>query len=209
MSGSVGLHDIWRSGFPFDVFCNHDLHPAVPELSSAEIERLYPARVPLIARGALSRGDKDRIVEEACRIDEDRRCGSFNGIDTFHFRQLEQGAAMADFLLRNRMHRLVPGSSQAAAPAEVAAEWVRMAQERAAILAWGRASNMLRDVVQEYRFERRSGSDSFIAHRVAASLIEKRHPSIGDPLNHAGVCIEWAEREHRQWFWRCCRHQVL
>jgi hypothetical protein len=43
----------------------------------------------------------------------------------------------------------------------------------------------------------------------AAKLIEKLHPAVDDPVNHAGVCIEWAEREHREWFWRCCRHHVL
>jgi hypothetical protein len=30
-------------------------------------------------------------------------------------------------------------------------------------------------------------------------------PSISDAMNHAGELIEWAEREHRDWFWRCCR----
>ena len=31
-----------------------------------------------------------------------------------------------------------------------------------------------------------------------------------DPMAHAGACIEWAEREYREWFWRCApNHQVL
>jgi hypothetical protein len=29
-------------------------------------------------------------------------------------------------------------------------------------------------------------------------------------MTYAGVCIEWAEREFRDWFWRCApNHQVL
>jgi hypothetical protein len=37
-----------------------------------------------------------------------------------------------------------------------------------------------------------------------------RSHAIDDPMTCAGVCIEWAEREHRQWFWRCTRdHQLL
>ena len=180
------------------------------ELSSAEVERFYPARVCLIARGQLAYSEKGRINQAADRIDQDHRGGSFNGIDRFHFRHPEQGAALADFLLANRMHRLVPRSSRAASAEEVAAEWARMAVERETILAWGRATNMLREVVQEYRFERRQGSYSSMAHVAAARLIEKLHPAIADPMTWAGVCIEWAEREHRDWFWRCCRsHHVL
>jgi len=60
-------------------------------------------------------------------------------------------------------------------------------QEREAILAWGRATSILRENLQKYRFECRSGSCSRMAHRAAARLIEKRHPSIGDPMNYAGA----------------------
>ncbi len=34
--------------------------------------------------------------------------------------------------------------------------------------------------------------------------------TVADPLAYAGHIIEWAEREHLVWFWRCCReHHVL
>jgi hypothetical protein len=28
---------------------------------------------------------------------------------------------------------------------------------------------------------------------------------LADPLAAAMVLLEWMEREHRGWFWRCCR----
>jgi hypothetical protein len=69
---------------------------------------------------------------------------------------------------------------------------------------------MLIEIVQAYRFERRQGAFSSAAHAAAAKLVEKMDPSIGDPLTYADVCFEWAEREHRQWFWRCTRdHHLL
>lgn len=179
-------------------------------LSSAEVERLYPARVARIARGELSYADRGRINEEMSCIDREWRGGHFNGIEYFHFRFPEQGARMAAYLMKHRLHRLVPGSSQAPTSDEVDAAWARLAQEREAILAWARSTRMLIEIVQTYRFERRQGAFSSAAHAAAARLVEKMDPSIGNPLTYAGVCIEWAEREHRQWFWRCTRdHQLL
>jgi hypothetical protein len=179
-------------------------------LSSADIERLYPARVARIARGELIYADKGRINEEVSCIDQEWRRGHFNGIDYFHFRFPEQGARMAAFLLNQRLHRLVPGSNQAPTPEEVDAAWARLAHEREAILSWARATRMLIEIVQAYRFERRQGAWSSAAHAAAASVVAKADPSIGDPMTWAGVCIEWAEREHRQWFWRCARdHRLL
>ena len=179
-------------------------------LSSADVERLYPARVARIARGELSYADRGRINEEVSCIDREWRRGHFNCIDYFHFRFPEQGARMAAFLSEQRLHRLVPGSSQAPTPDEVDAEWARLARQRQAILAWARSTRMLIEIVQAYRFERRQGAWSSTAHAAAAKVVEKAAPSIGDPMTCAGVCIEWAEREHRQWFWRCARdHQLL
>lgn len=179
-------------------------------LSSADIERLYPARVARIARGELTDADKGRIDEEVSCIDREWRGGHFNGIDYFHFRFPEQGARMAAFLLEQRLHRLVPGSSRAPTAEEVEAAWARLAREREAILAWARSTRMLIEIVQAYRFERRQGARSPAAHAAAAKLVATADPSIGDPMTWAGVCIEWAEREHRPWFWRCTRdHQLL
>jgi len=178
-------------------------------LSSADVERIYPARVARIARGELSYADRGRINEEKSCIDREWRGGHFNGIEYFHFRFPEQGARMAAFLMKHRLHRLVPGSSQAPTSDEVDAAWARLAQEREAILAWARSTRMLIEIVQAYRFERRQGAFSSAAHAAAAKLVEKMDPSIGDPLTYAGVCIEWAEREHRQWFWRCTREHHL
>jgi hypothetical protein len=179
-------------------------------LASADVERLYSARVARIARGELTYADKGRIIEAASRVDEDRRGGTFNRLEYFHFRFPEQGARMASFLLKERLHRLVPGSTQAPTPDEVEAEWRRMAEEREVVLAWARSTKMLIEVVQTYRFERRQCAFSYAAHCAAAKVVEKVDPAISDPMTYAGVCIEWAEREHRQWFWRCApNHQVL
>lgn len=77
------------------------------------------------------------------------------------------------------------------------------------ILSWDRATSVMRGVVRHYRFERSIGSYSFTAHRAAAAFLEKAHPTVVDPMNYAGVLIEWAEKEHWPWFWHGCRHQVL
>ncbi|MGD9883641.1 MAG: hypothetical protein AB7F22_08135 [Reyranella sp.] len=179
-------------------------------LSSAAIARLYPVRVARIARGLLTYAEQGRLNESAAQIDRRWRSGCFNGLEYFHFRFPEQGALMASVLLKERLHRLVPGSTAPATSEEVEAEWRRIAEQRAAVLAWARTNNALMDIVQAYRFERRRGAFSSRAHAEAAKVVQQIDRSIVDPLTHAGVCIEWAEREYRQWFWRCAPdHQVL
>jgi hypothetical protein len=129
-------------------------------LSSADVERLFPARVARIARGNLTYTEKGRILVKAGEIDPKWRGGKFNGIEHFHFRFPKQSATMAAFLLREGFHRLVPESLQAPTPAEVEAEWQRLAAQREAILGWARAKKALSEVVQTYRFERRRGAYS-------------------------------------------------
>jgi hypothetical protein len=179
-------------------------------LSSGDVERLYPARVARIARGELTYAEKGSLNEEAARIDAEWRGSHFNGIEYLHFRFPEQGATMAAFLLKEKLHRVIPGSTQAPTPGEVEAEWWRMASERDEILAWARSTKLLMEIVQTYRFERRQGAFSYAAHRAAAQVVETGDRSLPDPMKYAGVCIEWAEREYRGWFWRCApNHQVL
>jgi hypothetical protein len=85
-----------------------------------------------------------------------------------------------------------------------------MAAQRNDILAWARKTKALSEIVQTYRFERRQGAFSYMAHLAAANVVKQIDPSVDDAMNHAGVCIEWAEREFRDWFWRCApNHQVL
>jgi hypothetical protein len=179
-------------------------------LSSADVEHLYPAAVARIARGELTYAEKGSINEEVQRIDRESRGGHFNGLEYFHFRFPEHGARTAAFLLKQRLHRLVPGSTCAPTSEEMDAAWARIAEEREAILSWARSTKMLIEIVQTYRFERRQGAYSSTAHAAAAKVVEKVDTSIGDPMTYAGVCIEWAEREHRGWFWRCTRdHHLL
>ena len=179
-------------------------------LSSDDVERLFPGRVARIARGELTYAEKGRIVERCGEIDREWRGGDFNGIEYFHFRFPEQGATMAAFLLREGLHRLVPGSLQAPTPEEVEADWRRMAAQRDDILAWARKAKALSEIVQTYRFERRQGAFSHMAHHAAAKVVKQIDPSVDDAMTYAGMCIEWAEREFREWFWRCApNHQVL
>jgi len=179
-------------------------------LTSADIARLYPVKVARIARGLLTYAEQGRLNESAAQIDRRWRSGLFNGLEYFHFRFPEQGALMASVLLAGRLHRLVPGSIAPASSDEVEAEWRRMAGQRAAVLAWARTNKTLMDIVQAYRFERRRGASSSRSHAEAARIVQQIDRSIADPLTYAGVCIEWAEREYRDWFWRCAPdHQVL
>jgi hypothetical protein len=170
----------------------------------------HPVRVARIAHGDLTAAEKARINERAARMDTQWRGGHFNGLEYFHFRLPEQGVAMAAFILKERLHRLVQGSTCAPTAGEVETAWRRMAEQREAILAWARASKALMEIVQTYRFERRQGACSLDAHAAATRVVEQLDCSITDPRAYAGVCIEWAEREYRQWFWRCApNHQVL
>ena len=85
-----------------------------------------------------------------------------------------------------------------------------MAAQREDILAWARKTKALSEIVQTYRFERRRGAFSHMAHDEAAKVVKRIDPSVDDALTYAGVCIEWVEREFREWFWRCDpNHQVL
>lgn len=70
-----------------------------------------------------------------------------------------------------------------------------MAAQRETILGWARKTKALQEIVQTYRFERRQGAFSHMAHLAAAKAVERVDPSVDDAMSHAGVCIEWAERE--------------
>ena len=76
--------------------------------SSASIRHASPA-----SRAASSPMRSDgRINEEVSRIDREWRAGHFNGVEYFHFRFPEQGARMAAFLMKQRLHRLVPEAAR-------------------------------------------------------------------------------------------------
>lgn len=178
-------------------------------LSSAEIDCYFPHATALIVRGSMTFTDHAELNGYAKSLGP-YRAGTFNGLTTYRYARPDQAAALTEYFLAKHLHRLKPNSLESASREEVASEWIRQADEREEILAWARTRGMFRDVVQEYRFERRRGSYSSTAHQAAARVIEAKHPDVPDPLNYAGVLIVWAEREHRGWFWRCCRdHHVL
>jgi len=172
--------------------------------SSEELERAFPHVTALIRRGPWTATEQAEL-NDWMRQFGDTRCTDFNSIRRYYFTCPEQAAKLREHALELRLHRLKAHCTQGATPEEVALEWERMAAEREEILAWGRLTGMTRQVVAHYRAERHVGSYSYTAHFNAAKLIEKAHPTIPDPRNYAGVMIEWAEREHRAWFWRCCR----
>ena len=178
------------------------------DLTSAEIERYFPHSTSIIYRGTWETGARTLFNQQMGRLGE-HRSNNFNGVLYCRFEKPEAARELAEAALRYHLHRLTPNSTYGASPEEVALEFERMDAEREEILAWGRSTGMLREVVQQYRFERSRGSYSYTAHQAAAKVIEKSFPCIRDPLNYAGVLIVWAEKEHRAWFWHCCRHQVL
>jgi hypothetical protein len=170
----------------------------------------HPVRVARIARGELTKADRIRLNGRATRIDAQWRGGLFNGFEYFHFQKAQQAATMAGFLMSERLHRLVPGSACAPKAFEVEEEWRRVAEHQATVLAWARTKKALMEIVQTYRFERRLGVESHAAHKAAAQIVEQIDRNAVDPMAYAGVCIEWAERQYREWFWRCAPdHQVL
>ena len=172
--------------------------------TSAELEQAFPHATSIIRRGHWTATEQAEL-NDWMRQFGDTRCGDFNSVRRYHFICPQQAAALREHALDLRLHRLRANCTYGATREEMALEWERMAAEREEILAWGRTTGMTRQVVAHYRAERHVGSYSYTAHFAAAKLIEKAHPTIADPRNHAGVMIEWAEREHRSWFWRCCR----
>jgi hypothetical protein len=172
--------------------------------SSAEIERDFPHVAQIIRRGLWMTYEQNEMNVMLSGLGE-YRGGSFNGIGTYRFMQAESAAAFAEYAFDKQLHRLKAKSTHGATREEVALEWERRAAEREEILAWGRLTGMTRQVVAHYRAERHVGAWTLSAHHAAGRLIEKAHPTIADPVHYAGVMIEWAEREHRAWFWRCCR----
>lgn len=181
---------------------------AGPDLTSAEIERYFPHSTSIIYRGSWETGARALFNEQMGRLG-DHRSNNFNGLLCCRFENASSAEELGRLALRFRLHRLTTNSTHGASPEEVALEFERMDAEREEILAWGRSTRMLREVVQQYRFERSRGAYSYAAHQAAARIIEQSFPCIRDPLNYAGVLIVWAEKEHRTWFWHCCRHQVL
>ena len=172
--------------------------------TSAELERAFPHTTAIIRRGYWSAAEHAELNGWMMQFG-DMRCGEFNWIRRYYFTCPDQAAKLREHALDLRLHRLRVQCGEGATREEVALEWERMAAEREEILAWGRLTGMTRQVVAHYRAERHVGTYSYTAHFNAAKLIEKAHPTIADPRNYAGVMIEWAEREHRAWFWRCCR----
>jgi hypothetical protein len=161
----------------------------------------------MIRRGSLEYHEPSLIREDATRIGGDWIISSFNCVEGIHFARPDHAVEMQEVIARYQLDRLFPNTKRKSTQEEVAAEWKRIAAEREVILSWGRSTRMLQEAVQAYRFERRQGSWSYTAHIAASKVVEKADTSIADPMNYAGVLIEWAEREHRDWFWRCCRDQ--
>jgi hypothetical protein len=178
----------------------------IRSLSSAEIEREFPYTTRIILRTGWEVHEQLAVNQAVGDLGAPYRSGWFNGIRRYHFAQAEKAEALSKFMLARRYDRLFPNCGKGSSREEVAAEWVRIEEQRQAILAWARQTGMLQEVVQEYRFGRRQGDASYKAHEQASLVVARADASIADPMNHAGVLIEWAEREHRDWFWRCCRH---
>ena len=173
-------------------------------VTAADIERVYPHATQVIQRGHWLTYEQAGVNAALQKLGE-YRLNNFNGITTIRFLEPEPADLFAEHALANGLHRLRANSHKGATREEVAIEWERREAEREEILAWGRTTGMLREVVQHYRFERSTGAWSYTAHLSAGRLIEKTHPTVVDPVNHAGVMIVWAEKEHRAWFWNGCR----
>ena len=165
-------------------------------MSSDEIEQAYPHATSIVRRGswfASEHLDLNGFVQGLGRY----RSGSFNNLHTYRFARGDQAAALTEYCLVHRLHRLAPNSMTGAEHHEIADEWVRLADERETILDWARKTRFLQEVLQGYRFERNWGSYSSTAHEATRRLIETRYPEIPDPLNYAGVIIVSAERASR------------
>lgn len=182
----------------------------VGELSSAEIERRYPYTSPVIRRTLWETHEHLKVNECLAKLTNEYGCGHWNEITCYHFPRQGQAAEFTDFIRAGRFHRLRNNCTKGAGQAEVALEWMRICSEHQAIMAWSRAEKgRLMEVVQTYRFERRRGIHSNVAHEASGKTVARLDPTVRNPMKYAGVLIEWAEREHRAWFWRCCRNRCI
>ncbi len=202
MVGST-VHDVVNAP-PTRLLRDQDATSRSYYVTSTDIERVYPHATQVIQRGHWLAYEQAGVNATLRRLGE-HRLGRFNGLATIRFLEPGPAALFAEHALAHGLHRLRAGSHHGATREEVAMEWERREAEREEILAWGRTTGMLREVVQHYRFERSTGTWSRTAHLSAGRLIEKTHPTISDPVNRAGVMIVWAEKEHRAWFWNGCR----
>ena len=179
-------------------------------LSSAEIERAFPYLSKVILRTPWRTHEQLAVNQRLTQLTNDYHRWHFNGISTYRFPRQETAASFTDFVRIGRYHRLKRDCHDGAGQTEIALEWLRLCDERQSILAWGRQDGRLQSVVQAYRFARRCGDHADKAYADAGDAVRRLDPSVAEPMNHAAVLLEWAEREHRAWFWRCCRdHHVL
>src|SRR5579883_109176 len=174
-------------------------------LSSAEIEREFPYTSRVILRTRWRTHEQLQVNQRLSELTDAYRQNHFNRISCYHFAKREHAAGFTEFIRQGRYRRLKADSHEGASQEEVALEWMRICDERQTILAWGREQGRLRDVVYAYRFHRKIGRHGGQAFDEAIKTVSQLDPSIADPMNYAGVLLEWAEREHRAWFWRCCR----
>ena len=181
----------------------------IRELSSAEIDRHFPYVTRVIQRTLWETSEHLVVNTVLHRLGGSYRCGWFNGILRYHLSKADHAETLSEFMLDHRLDRLRPNCRHGSSREEVAAEWRRIDAERDTILAWGRQKGRLQDVVQEYRFARRQRDLSNKAIGYATEAVARADPTVADPANHAGVLLEWAEKEHRDWFWRCCRDRHL
>lgn len=188
---------------PRDVLPKYAPEPII--YSSVETEQRYPHAIRLIARSYVDFYERGILNDTAMSLGPFRH-NHFNRFETFSFATIDASVEMAELIASQRLDRLFRNSNHGSSRGDVIAEWRRIAEEREGILAWGRRTGLLGQVVAHYRAERHLGSCSYRAHVEATKLlVERAKVSIDDPMNYSGVMVEWAEREHRAWFWRCCR----
>ena len=166
-------------------------------LSSAEIERAFPYLSKVVLRTSWRTHEHLAVNQRLSQLTNDYRLWHFNGISPYRFPRQEAAAGFTDFIRIGRYHRLRRDCHEGAGQTEIALEWLRLCDERQAILAWSRQDARLQSVVQAYRFARRCGDRSDKAHAEAGDAVRRLDPSGADPMNHAAVLLEWAEREHR------------
>ncbi|HEY2874810.1 MAG TPA: hypothetical protein VGJ56_22985 [Reyranella sp.] len=151
-----------------------------------------------IARGDLTKAYRIRLNGRATRIDAQWRGDQFNGFEYFHFQRAQQAATMAGFLVSERLHRRVPGSTCPPTALEIEEEWRRVADYQSTVLAWARTKKALMEIVQAHRFvssdDAECGQRSFSASLKLPPLlractfgigrapaIARRHPADRNP----------------------------
>jgi hypothetical protein len=117
-----------------------------------------------------------------------------SGYRVYHFTTWAKARAMQHWIDRSGIaHRPMP--KLGLTPEEVA-------DRKRQALAWGLTTGAVREIVQAYRRARHAGDQDLTAFNAACDVGLALGRSNGEVRHTVEVLLEWARKNHREWFYR-------